>query len=171
MQVLGKDLRQKLRFFLLLAFGQFGIKAQAALAHTLSNNVGKTHERTAQNEQDVIRVDMDKLLLRMLASTLRGNRSIGPFDNLQQRLLHTFARNVAGDRKILGLLRNLIDLIDVDNADFGTGNIEIRSRNELQQDILNVFADITRFSQRGSIGNREGHLQRTRKRFGQKRLT
>ena len=114
---------------------------------------------------------MDKLLLRVFASTLRGNGSIGPFDNLQQRLLHAFTRNIASDRKVLCLFRNLINLIDVDNANLSTGNIKIRSRNKLQQDVLNVFAYITRFGQRGSIGNRERNLQRTRKRFGQKRLT
>ena len=51
-------------------------------------------ERPAADEEDVRRIDRREFLMRMLAAALRRNIGDGSFENLQQRLLHTFARNV-----------------------------------------------------------------------------
>jgi hypothetical protein len=48
-------------------------------------------ERAAADEEDVARVDLDVLLLRMLAPTLRRHRSGGPLQDLEERLLHPLA--------------------------------------------------------------------------------
>jgi hypothetical protein len=52
----------------------------------------------------------------MLAAALRRHRGDRAFDQLQQRLLHAFARNVAGDGRVVRLARDLVDLVDVDDA-------------------------------------------------------
>ena len=155
---------------MLFGLGHIGIEAQARLADSLGDDVRQTHERTAQDEQDVGGVDMDKLLLRMLTAALRRHGCLGPLDDLEQRLLNTFARHVARDGKVLGLTGHLVDLVDVDDADLGSLDIEISCRDELEQDVLDVLADIAGFGERGRIRDGERNLQRTGESLGQQRF-
>ncbi len=53
--------------------------------------------------------------MRMFASALRGNIGNRSFQNLQQRLLHAFAGNIASDRWVLILAPDLIHFVDVDD--------------------------------------------------------
>ena len=48
-------------------------------------------ERAAADEQDVLRVDLDVLLLRMLAAALRRHDRDRALEDLEQRLLHALA--------------------------------------------------------------------------------
>ena len=64
-------------------------------------------------------IDADVFLLRMLAAALRRNVADGAFENLQQRLLHAFAGNIARDRNVLRLAGDLVDLVDVNDAHAG----------------------------------------------------
>ena len=57
----------------------------------------------AADEQDIGRIDLHEVLVRVLAAALRRNRGDGAFDQLEQRLLHALAGNVAGDRGVVGL--------------------------------------------------------------------
>ena len=58
-------------------------------------------ERAAADEQDVGGVDLDEVLVRVLAPALRRHRGDGAFDQLEQRLLHALARHVARDRRVV----------------------------------------------------------------------
>src|SRR5690606_3261679 len=71
---------------------------------------------SAADEQDLARVHLDVLLLRVLAAPLRRDVGDSAFEHLQQRLLHAFAADVAGDADIRLRLADLVDLIDVDDA-------------------------------------------------------
>src|SRR5207249_1307292 len=74
-------------------------------------------ERSPAHEQDVLRVDLDVLLLRVLAAALRWDARDRAFENLQERLLHALAGDVEG---LLGLL--LADHVLVQHLlDFGRG--------------------------------------------------
>ncbi len=77
-QVLGKHLRQQLSLGVLLALGQLGREAQPALAHALGHDVGQAHERPAQDEQDVRRVDVDEFLLGCLRPPCGGPEASVP---------------------------------------------------------------------------------------------
>src|SRR3546814_11542322 len=61
------------------------------------NDLLQPGERAAAHEQDIGGVDLEELLLRVLASALRGHRGDRAFHDLEQRLLHALARHV--DRK------------------------------------------------------------------------
>ena len=95
----------------------------------------------------------------MLTTTLRRNRGDRAFDQLQQRLLHTFTRDIASDRRVVRLARNLIDFIDIDDTHLGLFYIVIALLQQLLDDILNVFAHVPGFSQRGSVRDGEGNIQ------------
>jgi hypothetical protein len=76
----------------------------------------ETDERSAADEQDVGGVDLQELLLRVLAAALGRHARRRALDDLQQRLLHALAGDVAGDRRVVALARDLVDLVDVDDA-------------------------------------------------------
>jgi hypothetical protein len=61
-------------------------------------------------------VHADVFLLGMLAAALRRHVANRAFEDLQQRLLHAFARNVARDGDVLGLARDLVNLVNINNA-------------------------------------------------------
>ena len=51
----------------------------------------ETDERPAADEENVARVDLDEVLLRMFAAALGGNVRDRPLQDLKQRLLDPFA--------------------------------------------------------------------------------
>jgi hypothetical protein len=124
----------------------------------------------AADEQDVGRVDLQELLLRMLAPALRRHGRDRAFHDLQQGLLHALARHVARDRGIVGLAADLVDFVDIDDAALRPLDIVVGGLQQLQDDVLDVLADITGFGQRGGVGHGEGHVENARQRLGQQRL-
>ena len=53
------------------------------LAKSLGNDVLQSDERSAADEQDIGRVDLDVLLLRVFTSSLRRDVGYGPFEHLE----------------------------------------------------------------------------------------
>ena len=127
-------------------------------------------ERAAADEQDVGRVDLQEVLVRMLAPALRRHRGHRAFDQLQQRLLHAFARDVARDRRVVGLARDLVDLVDVDDAALRALDVVVAVLQQLLDDVLDVLAHVAGFGQRGGVGDHERHVEQARERLRQQRL-
>ncbi|MBM2842912.1 MAG: hypothetical protein HW404_749 [Anaerolineales bacterium] len=143
----------------------------AASADAVADDFGQPAERPAADEQDVARVDLDELLLGMLAPALRRNVDRGALDDLEQRLLHPLARDVARDAGIVARLAgDLIDLVQVDDAALGPLDVEVGRLQEPQQDVLDVFADVTGFGQGGGVADAERHVQDARQRLRQQGL-
>ena len=116
-------------------------------------------ERAAADEQDVGRVHLDVLLLGVLAAALRRDVGDGPFEHLQQGLLHALAGDVAGDRDVLAGLADLVDLVDVDDAALGGLDVEVGGVQQLEQEVLDVLADVAGLGQRGGVADGEGHVE------------
>ena len=127
-------------------------------------------ERAAADEQDVARVDLEVLLLRVLAPALRRHVGHRALEDLQQRLLHAFARHVARDRRVAALAADLVDLVDVDDALFGRRDVVVGGLQQPDEDILHVLADVAGFGQRRGVGDGERHVQVARQRLRQQRL-
>ena len=88
----------------------------------------------------------------------------------KQRLLDALAGDVARDRRVVGLARDLVDLVDVDDPRFGLLDVVVGGLDQLQQDVLDVLADIARLGQRGRVGDRERHVEDPRERLREQRL-
>ena len=99
------------------------------------------------DEEHVGRVDLDELLVRVLAAALRRHRGDRALEDLEQRLLHALARHVARDRRVLGLAGDLVDLVDVDDAGLGALDVVVGGLDELEQDVLDVLADVARLGE------------------------
>ena len=127
-------------------------------------------ERAAADEQDVRRIDGDKLLMRVLAAALRRHGSARALENLEECLLDAFARDIARDGRILRLAGNLVNLVDVDDAALRLIDVVVGSLDELQQDVFNIFADIAGLRQRRRVRDGERHVEDARKRLREQRL-
>ena len=68
----------------------------------------------------------------MLAAAGGRNAGHRALKNLKQRLLNTLARNIAGNGEVLSLAGNLVDLVNVDDANLCALNVAIGSINELE---------------------------------------
>src|SRR5438445_192695 len=95
--------------------GEHGLARDHALGDALApravfDEALQPGEGAAADEQDVRGVDLDELLVRVLAPALRRNARRRALEDLEQRLLHALARDVARDRRVLGLAGDLVDL-------------------------------------------------------------
>ena len=147
-----------------------GRETDAALFGALADDAIQPRERAAADKQDIGRVDLQKFLLRVLAPALRRHRGDGALDQLQQGLLHALARDIAGDGGVVGLARDLVDLVDINDAGLRLVNIVVTLLQDLLNDILHVLADIAGLGQGGGVGDRKRHVQEPRERLGQQGL-
>ena len=108
--------------------------------------------------------------MRVLAPALRRHRRDRPLEDLQQRLLHALARHVARDRRVVRLARDLVDLVDVDDPGLGLLDVEVGGLDQLEQDVLDVLADVAGLGQRGRVGDRERDVEDARERLREQRL-
>src|SRR5262245_54386850 len=147
-----------------------GGKADAAARAPLFDDLLEAGEGAAADEEDVGRVDLQELLLRVLAAALRRHRGNRALDQLEQRLLHALARDVARDGRVVGLARDLVDLVDVDDAGLGLLDVVVALLQELLDDVLDVLADVARLGEGRRVGDREGGIEEARKGLRQQRL-
>src|SRR2546428_816316 len=127
-------------------------------------------EGAAADEEDVPRVDLDVLLLRVLSAALRRHARDRALEDLEQRLLHALTRHVAGDARGLGLPGDLVDLVDVGDAAPALRDGEVAGLEQPHEDVLDVLAHVARFGERRRVGDGEGHVQDARQRLGEQRL-
>src|SRR5262249_27967571 len=99
-EILGRQLTEELTEVLVGAAVNVGAEADALAADARLDDLLNAGERAAADEEDVRGVDLDELLVRMLAATLRWNRRSCALENLEERLLHTLARHVTRDRGV-----------------------------------------------------------------------
>src|SRR4029453_18266972 len=142
------------------------VEAQRTLADALADDVIKAGERAADDEQHVGGVDLDEILVRMLPPTLRRHGRRSSLQDLQQCLLDAFARDIAGDRRVLALPGDLVDLVDVDDPRLSLLDIEVGRLDQLEQDVLDVLADVAGLGQRRGICDPGRHIEHLRQRLG-----
>src|SRR5215472_4372410 len=169
-KVLRLHLTEDFTGLAVLGRNYLGAEADRGRPPAGGNDLLEPIEGAAAHEQDVSRVDLQEFLLRMLASALRRHRRDGAFHDLEQGLLYALARDVAGDRGVVGLAADLVDLVDIDDAALGALDVIVGGLQQLEDDVLDVLADITGFGERGRISHGEGHVEDARERLRQQRL-
>src|SRR5262245_33508044 len=158
-QVLGLGHGQEVADLPLLPGLDVGAEAHPGLPDPALDDPVEADERAAADEQDVGSVDLDELLVRVLAAPLGGHVGHRALQDLEQRLLHALAGDVAGDRGVLRLPGDLVDLVDVDDAALGPLDVVVGGLEQPQDDVLHVLADVTGLGQAGGVGDGEGHVQ------------
>ena len=146
------------------------MEADALVADAALDDLLQPGERPTQDEQHVGGVDLDELLVRVLAPALRRHRRLGALEDLEQRLLHALAGHVTGDRRVLALAGDLVDLVDVDDPGLGPLDVEVGGLDQLEQDVLDVLADVAGLGEGGGVGDGERHVEQPGERLGEVRL-
>src|SRR5437588_3454400 len=165
-----RDLTENFTGSTVLRRNYLGAEADRGRPPARRNDLLEPIEGAAAYEQDVGGVDLQELLLRMLASALRRHRGDRPFHDLEQGLLHALTRNIARDRRVVGLAADFVDLVDIDDPALSALNIVVGGLQQLEDDVLDVLADVARLGERCRIGHCEGHVENARKRLRQQRL-
>src|SRR5438093_4485348 len=133
-------------------------KAEAARAASdpLVDDRVQRLERAAADEEHIRGIDLDEVLVWVLAPALRRNVGHRALDDLEQRLLDALSRDITRNRRVVPRLTpDLIDLIDVDDSAFRLGNIEVGRLNQAQENVLDIFSYVPRLRERRRVRNRE----------------
>ena len=163
--------QQFLAGLILIQIGaQLAAEAQGRSVGALLDELFQTVKGTAADKQNVLGVDLDELLLRVLAAALGRHVADGTFQDLQQSLLNALAAHVAGDGWVLALAGDLVDLVHIDDADLRFGDVEIRRLDQLEQNVLHVFAHVAGLGEGGGVRDGEGHTQHLGQGLGQQGL-
>ena len=144
-----------------------GAEADHLLVEALLDDGLQPDEGAPADEQDVRRVHLDELLMRVLAPALGRDVGHGPLDELEQGLLHALARDVPRDGGTVALAADLVDLVDVDDAALRPLHVIVGGLHQLEDDVLHVLPDVTRLGQRRRIGNGKRHVEDAGQRLGQ----
>ena len=158
-QVLGLDLLKDLGEVALLDLLDVRAEAEHLLADAVLDDLLDAVKGAAADEEDVGGVDLDELLVGVLAAALRRDGGHGPLQDLEQCLLHALARDVAGDGRVLALAGDLVDLVDVDDALFRALDVVVGVLDELEEDVLHVLAHVARLGQGRGVADGKGHVE------------
>ena len=141
-----------------------------AVARAALGDLVQAHERAAADEEDVLGLDLDVLLLGVLAAA--GGRDAGEraLDDLEERLLDALAGDVARDGDVAGLARDLVDLVDEDDALLGLLDVHVGGLEEVEEDVLDVLADVAGLGERGGVRDGEGDVEEPGERAREERL-
>ena len=124
--------------------------------------VFEAFEGAAADEEDVGGVDLQEILVGVLAAALGGDIGDAAFNDFEERLLDTFARDIAGDAGVIALAGDLVDFVDVDDALLAALYVPIGVLQQAQDDVFDVLAHVTGFGQRGGVDDGERDVQNTR---------
>src|SRR5262245_44055944 len=170
-QILGLNLLKQLRIGArLMHRADVGMKPHAFLADAPLNHPVKADESAAAYKQDVRRVYEVEFLVRMFTPALRGDVGDRAFENLEQRLLHAFAGNVAGDRGIFVLAADLVYLVDVDDALLRAFDVAVGRLQQLQDDVFHVLSDVAGLGERRGVDDGERDFEHPRQGLREQRL-
>src|ERR1043165_1783821 len=132
------------------------VEAERLVAHASLDDLLQADESAAADEENVGGVYGEELLVRVFPAPLRRDVRHGAFQNLQKRLLHALARNVARDRGVLVLAANLIDFAEVDDALLRALHVAVGGLEQFQDDVLHVLADVAGLGQGRRVDDGEG---------------
>jgi hypothetical protein len=76
----------------------------------------------------------------------------------------------AGDRGVVALAGDLVDLVDVDDPALTLLDVVVGVLKERQDDVLDVLTDVSGLGEARRVGDRERHLEEARQRLRQQRL-
>ena len=119
-------------------------------------------ERAGGDEQDVLGVDDDEVVLVPVLGHVERHEALAPLEDLEQALLHALAADVAragAVARALRAARDLVDLVDEDDAALGELDVLVGVVQELADHDLDVLAVVAGLGVLGGVGDHERHLQ------------
>ena len=133
-------------------------EAEGFLSEALLNHFVEPDKCTSTDEKNFFCADLNVFLLWVFPAALGGDIADRSFENFQESLLDAFAANVASDGDIVGFSADLINFVDINDADFGTFDIILSGLEEAEDDIFDIFANVASFRKGGGISDGEWHI-------------
>ncbi len=156
-------LRSEVTEFFREGFLCFGIEGRAEAEGVLAGFCGEesldSGKSTAADEQNVARVELDALLVGVLAAALRRHGCHGALEDLEEGLLDAFARHISCEGRVLAFAGDFVDLVDVDDAAFSLLDVVVGRFEQTHEDVFDVFADVAGFGQCRCVGDRERNAE------------
>ena len=147
------------------------IEAYDTRVEALCNLALDAVERTAADEEDVARIDLDIFLVGMLATTLRRHVHGGSLEQLQQSLLHAFTADIARNRRIVRLAGDFVDFVDENDAALRCLDIVVGHLQQSAQNRLDILADVACLGENRCIDNRKRHVEQSGDGAGDERFS
>src|SRR6266571_1656795 len=155
-EILGLDHHEEVAHPALLAPLDLRAEAHARASDARLDDLVEPDEGTAAQKEDVRRVDLDELLVRMLPPALGRHVGDRALEDLQERLLNALARHVTRDRRVLRLSRDLVDLVEVDDAALRALDVVVRRLEQAQDDGLDLARLAARLDPLVVVVDRDG---------------
>ena len=122
----------------------------------------------AANKKNVAGVNLQHLLMGVLAAALGGYIGDAALNDFEEFLLDAFAGHIAGYGTVHALFAgDFVQFVNVDDALLGAGNIPFGGLDQAQQYVFNILADIPGFGKRGSVADGERDVQGAGQGFGE----
>ena len=99
------------------------------------------------------------VLVGVLASALWRHVHHCSLEQLEQALLHALAAHVARDAWVVGLARNLVNLVDEDDAALRRLHVVVGHLQQARENALHVLAHVSRLGEHRCVYDGERHLQ------------
>ena len=141
----------------------FGIEGRAEAEGVLAGRIGKefldSGKSTAADEENVARIELDALLVGVLAAALGRDGCHGALEYLEEGLLDAFAGHVAREGRVLAFAGDLVDLVDVDDAALSFLDVVVGRLEQPDEDVFDVFADVAGFGEGRRVGDRKRNAE------------
>src|ERR1700730_14199893 len=143
------------------------MESENFVAQSPADNLFQPNKCAAAYKENLFRIDLDILLMRMFSASLGWDVATATLKNFQQRLLYTLSRYVSSDADVVCFPADLVDFVDIDDSYLGSLDIVIGILKETQNDVFNVLADVTGFGQSRCISDAKWHIENFCKRTRQ----
>ena len=137
----------------------------------LSNFLLNAIECTTADEEDVVRVYVNVVLVRVFATTFWRNIDNASFEEFEHTLLHTFSTHITRNGWVVALTRNLVDFVNENDTALSFFYIEIGHLEQTREYAFHVFAHVSCFGEDCCIYNGERNLEELCNSASQERLT
>mmetsp|Transcript_6440 Transcript_6440/g.12722 ORF Transcript_6440/g.12722 Transcript_6440/m.12722 type:complete len:458 (+) Transcript_6440:232-1605(+) len=151
-------------------FFHFGAKADGGGIHAFVDDVFEAGEGSSADEEDVGGVDLDEVASGVFPSWLLGNIDDVALDDLQERMLNSLPGDIATDADISSRFANLVRFVEVNDSFLASFQILSAFEVELEQNTLNILANIPRLRQTRGIGNDQRDINQLGQCFDQQSL-
>ena len=138
--------------------------------HPPGDNLLDAVKSATADEEDVLGIDLDEFLLRVLAAALGWNEDIRPLQHFQHGLLDPLAGDVPRNAGVVRLTGYFIDLVDVDDTALSGFHVIITDLQKAAEDTLHVFPYVAGLGEHRSVHDGEGHVEELCDGFGQEGL-
>lgn len=159
-EVFGLDLAEDVIFGVEAGVFACNIKADTTFTEAAFDDGIESNKGATADEEDVGCVDTNVLLMRMFATTFWWDVAHCALKNFKEGLLDAFTGDVAGDGDIARGLVNFVNFVYVDDTPFRARDIIVCVLEKLEDDVFDVFTDVTGFGEGGGVSNGKGDIKK-----------